>query len=153
MTESEEFLTVQIQVHGRNSSTSWISKTTTKVFRTKKWSVNSQNEGLTKLYESMFRQVTRRNETANFISLNLFSHVHSITSWYITKHLKVSSFIIVYVYTTYEQKYVRCLHRFKAIFNVYNCIHSNNPDFIWRTHLQSNRSRPIPSSTWKKRDK
>jgi hypothetical protein len=78
MIESKEFLTVQI--HGRNSSTSLISKTTITVFRTKKWSVNSQNEGLTALYGSMFRQVIRRNEMANFISLNLFSYIHKNTS-------------------------------------------------------------------------
>jgi hypothetical protein len=78
MKESEEFLTVQIQ--GRNSSTSLISKTTTMEIRTKKWSVNSQNEGLRALYESMFRQVICRNETASFISLNLFSYIHNSTS-------------------------------------------------------------------------
>jgi hypothetical protein len=111
MTETEEFLTVQIL--GRNSSTSLISKTTTKVFRTKKWSVNSQNEGLTALYESMFRQLIRRNEVASFISLKLFSYIHKSTSRYIIKYLKVASFTIVYVYTTYEQKYVRCLYTFK----------------------------------------
>jgi hypothetical protein len=80
MTGSAEFLTVQIK--GRNSNTSLISKTTTTVSRTKKWSVNSQNEGLTALYESMFRQMIRRNETANFTSLNLnlFSYIHNSTS-------------------------------------------------------------------------
>jgi hypothetical protein len=108
MTESEEFLTVQI--HGRNSSTSLISETTITVFRTKKWSVNSQNEGLTTLYGSMFRQVICRNEMANFISLNLFSYIHKNTSWYTIKYLKVASFSIVYVYTIYEQNYVRRLY-------------------------------------------
>jgi hypothetical protein len=111
MKESEEFLTVQI--HGRNSSTSSISKTTTTVCKTNKWSVTSQNEGLTALYKSMFRQVTCRNEMANFISLNFFSYIHNSTSWYIIKYSKVASFTIVYMYTTYEQKYVWCLHIFK----------------------------------------
>jgi hypothetical protein len=150
MTGSAEFLTVQIQ--GRNSNTSLISKTTTTVSRTKKWSVNSQNEGLTALYESMFRQVICRNETANFTSLNLFSYIHNSTSWYIIKYVKVPSFTIVFVYTTYEQKYVTCWYIFK-LFLMYTTVSMLITLTIWRTHLQSNRSRPTPSSTRKIRDK
>jgi hypothetical protein len=69
----------------------------------------------------MFRQVICRNETASFISLNLFSYIHNSTSWYIIKYLKVASFTIVYVYTTYEQKYVRCLYIFK-LFLMYTTV-------------------------------
>jgi len=147
MTESEEFLTVQI--HGRNSRTSLISKTTTMMFRTKKWSVNSQNEGLTALYKSMFRQVIHRNDMVNFISLNLFSYIHNSTSWYTVKYLKVASFTNVYVYTTYEQKYIGCLYIFKLFL-----MYTTASMLITLTLFEENiYSQTTPKSTRKKRDK
>jgi hypothetical protein len=80
----------------------------------------------------------RRNETANFTSLNLnlFSYIHNSTSWYIIKYFKVSSFTIVFVYTTYEEKYVTCWYIFK-LFLMYTTVSMLITLTLFEEHIYS----------------